>query len=199
MLNQPVLSRAWDDTKASFHKIFFFWGVEVVATGLFAYIGTIITPEHAGRFASAAYPAIGAFFGVIVGFSIIFAINLFLAPYRQRNEVRNLLLNFKSEKAIGQQRAQIKENIGVLIIEGTEVLKGFKSVRTFGDAWPTEEFNAWRGKVSELLMQPGLVEEYSLWFRSVGIDIQGSRLSDFIEACEAGLQRLEDILTKLRD
>lgn len=197
--SQSTLSRAWADTRSSFHKILFFWVVEVIAAGSGIFIGTIVTPEDAGRIISATYPAIGGLIGILAGFSIIFIINLILAPYRQRNEARKRLIELESESEDKKQRAQLRQDIGVLITEGTEVLKGFKSVRTFGDALPTEEFKIWREKGYEILLRHGLNTEYSLWFRDVGINIDDSVLADYKSACEAGLDRLEDILKTLRD
>jgi len=73
-------------------KFWFFWSVQVVAMGLLAYVGSILIPEGAGKYISYAYPAVGAVIGAIVGFAIIFIINLLLAPYRQRNEARMALM-----------------------------------------------------------------------------------------------------------
>lgn len=91
LLAQSSPRRAWKDTTESFHKIWFFWGVEVVATGAFIFLGTILTPEDASRLVSAIYPTVGGVIGAIVGFGIIYLICLFRAPYKQRNEARTLL------------------------------------------------------------------------------------------------------------
>jgi hypothetical protein len=74
-----------------FHRIAFFVGVEVIMMSGFAYWSTAITPVDAGRLESAAYPAVGAVIGAIVGFGLIYLVGLVLAPYRQRNEARALL------------------------------------------------------------------------------------------------------------
>lgn len=197
--SQSALSRAWADTRISFHKIYFFWVVEVVAAGIGGFIGTIVTPAYAGRIMSATYPAIGVLIGILAGFSIIFISNLVLAPYRQRNEARKRLLELVVEREDKKKPAQTRQDIGVLIIEGTEVLKGFRSVRTFNDVWPIEEFQTWRGKVVDILQRHGLNAEYPLWFKDVGINISDSVLTDYISACEAGLNRLEGILKTLGD
>lgn len=95
--------------------------------------------------------------------------------------------------------ARLRHDIGILIIEGKEVLMGFKSVRTFGDVPPIDEFQHWRGEVTKTLQNSKLVDYYPLWFSDVGIEIKDSLLKDFIEACEAGLERLEEILKALRE
>lgn len=85
------------------------------------------------------------------------------------------------------------------MIEGTEVLKGFQSVKKVSDAWPKEEFKIWQVKVTRVLDECQLHDYYPLWFRDVRIDIQGANLSDFIEACKGGLNRLEELLKHLCD
>ncbi len=166
----------------------------MVALG--GFLGTVYTPEGSGRLLSAICPTAGVILGAIIGIIIIFTINLILAPYRQRNEVRERVTKLEAKREDKKKRAQIRQDIGVLIIEGTEVLKGFKSVGTFADAWPTDEFKIWREKGSEIFIRHGLNTEYSLWFRDTGINMDSS-LTDFINACEAGLDRLEAILKTL--
>ena len=122
-----------------------------------------------------------------------------LAPLRQRNEARERLTKLESKSEDKKKRAQLREDISLLIIEGTEVLKGFKSVHTFTDAWPEEEFKTWREHGSTIFINHRLNAEYSLWFRDVYIDVSDSVLCDYISACEAGLNRLEDILQTLSD
>lgn len=90
-LNQSSPRRAWEDTKESFHKMWFFWSVQVVAVGAFAILGAIFTPENAGSLASAIRPVAGGAVGAVVGFGIIYLICLIKAPYRQRDEARHAL------------------------------------------------------------------------------------------------------------
>ncbi len=85
----------------------------MVATGLSAFIGTILTPEDAGKIISAAYPAVGAIVGAIIGFAIVFAMNFFLAPYRQRNEAR-AKLQARPKPTPLPNRKELKEAIALL-------------------------------------------------------------------------------------
>ncbi len=169
----------------------------MVALGTF--LGVIYTPEGSSKFLSIIYPIAGVILGAITGIIIIFIINLILAPYRQRNEARERLINLETKSEDKEQRTQLREDIGLLVIEGTEVLKGFKSVRTFTDAWPEEEFKTWREHGSTIFTNHRLNAEYALWFRDVYIDVSNSVLADYISACEAGLDRLEYILKTLSD
>jgi len=89
-LEQSSFGRAWADTKHFYHNILF-WGVEVLLTVVGGFVGNALTPATVGNFESALYPAIGSVTGAIVGFAIIYLVFLFLAPYRQRNQARNLL------------------------------------------------------------------------------------------------------------
>ncbi len=197
--SQSALRRAWADTITSFHKIYFFWAVEVIAAGLGVFIGTIVTPEGVGRVISAIYPVFGGIIGVLAGFSLIIIFNLVLAPYHLLKEAQKRIRQLEIVKEDDKKQAQIRGDIEVLIIEGTDVLNGFKSVSTFDDAWPIEEFKAWRERGSEILDKYKLSTESTLWFRDVYIEVGSTNdLSSFIEACEAGLDRLEDILRSLR-
>jgi hypothetical protein len=95
-----------------------------------------------------------------------------------------------------KQKAQIKSDLGVLIIEGADVLRGFKSVKTFGDIWPEQEFKGWREKVYKTLIDSKFNDYYALFFKDTCIDISQAILSDYIGACEAGLNRLEELLKR---
>ena len=199
-LFQSSLRRAVDDTiHAPRQNPWFFWSIGIVMVALGGFLGTVYTPEGSGRFLSAICPTAGVIIGAIIGIIIIFIINLIMAPYRQRNELREKIIKLESDIEDKKQRAQLREDVSLLIIEGTEVLKGFKSVHTFGDTMPTEEFKIWREKGSEIFLRHKLNTEYSLWFRDVYIDISDSLLADYVKACEAGLDRLEHILNTIVD
>lgn len=97
-LNQSSPRRAWIDTTESFHKIWFFWSVEVIAFGVFVFLGNVATPEGAGAVVSAAYPVVGGVIGAIVGLGIIYLICLIKAPYKQRDEARNRVYVLEDER-----------------------------------------------------------------------------------------------------
>lgn len=58
---------------------------------VFVWLGTVLTPEDASKWVAAAYPTIGGIIGAAIGFGTIFAVKLFWAPYRQRDEARALV------------------------------------------------------------------------------------------------------------
>ena len=188
-----TLSRAWSDTKSSLHKIYFFWLVEVIATGLGVFIGTVLTPEDSSSVVSAIYPVSGGIIGVLVGFFLIFIFNLVLAPYRLLREASERVLQLEKVREGDKKQTRLKDEIGALIIEGTAVLRRFKSIRTFGAPWPVEEFEKWRDGVFKTLDENNLDSESSLFFRDVYLN-EHAVLNDFVQACEAGLYRLEEIL-----
>lgn len=57
----------------------------------FALLGAVQIPADASDFVSAAYPVIGGIIGAVVGLGIIYQIMLITAPYKQRNEARELV------------------------------------------------------------------------------------------------------------
>lgn len=116
------------------------------------------------------------------------------APIRQRNEARRKVLELESKKEDAIRNKRIANEVGILIIEGTEVRKAFNNVDSFGKYWPIDEFKSWREHGSQVFNEFGLNSEYVLWFKDVYIDISSSVLLDFQNACQAGLNRLEKIL-----
>lgn len=169
--------------------------MEVIATGLGIFIGTILTPVDSSNVVSAIYPVLGGIIGVLVGFSLIFIFNLLLAPYRLLKEANERVHQLEIVREDDVKQTKLKDEIGMSIMEGTAVLKRFKSVRQFGDAWPVEEFRKWRDKVFTTLDENNLSPESSLFFKDVYLDDdEHAALEDFIQACKAGLGRLEEIL-----
>src|SRR3989304_1241981 len=91
--------RAWEDTERFRHTAGSFWGLEIVGASVLGlgggYAGFLRTPMGTTPTQSFLYPAIGGVVGVIIGlmivFSLIFIWNIFRAPYRQRNEARNMV------------------------------------------------------------------------------------------------------------
>jgi len=190
-----TFNRAWSDTKGSIHKIYFFWLVEVIATGLGVFVGTIITPQDSSNIVSAAYPVLGGVIGVLVGFSLIFIFNILLAPYRLLKEANERVHQLEILREDNKKQTGLKNEIEKLIIEGTSILQKFKSIRTFGDAWSTEEFKGWRDRVFKILDENNCSAESALFFKDVYLeDDEIAVLGDFVQACEVGLDRLEEIL-----
>jgi hypothetical protein len=104
----------------------------------------------------------------------------------------------KSELENLKRINDIKLDVSILIFEGTEILKGFKSVTSHNDVLPVEEFKAWREKAVELFHHYKLNDYSPLWFKDTScVDISSPLLKDFIEACEFGLKRLEELLKGL--
>lgn len=97
-----------------------------------------------------------------------------------------------------QQKEKLRDDIELLIIEGTDILQGFKAILTAGDKWPITEFNKWRDRVFEVLDKNKLDPNSTLFFKDVYIkDEEIAALHDFIQACTAGLNRLEEIVKSL--
>lgn len=197
-LSESVWQRAKHDTVSAFHTLRF-WLYEVCIGAGFTIFVLLWTPLCAKEWVKTVYQVLVPLLGVFVGLALLFLFFLVVAPYRQRDETRSRVATLESEIKDKTQRARIRLDIGTLIIEGTEVLKGFTSVHTFGDVLPIAEFKIWRESGYSILVKYGLTEDYILWFRDVGIDVSDSPLDNFVGACEAGLDRLEGILARLRD
>ncbi|MFC2014038.1 hypothetical protein ACFLU8_04080 [Chloroflexota bacterium] len=94
---------------------------------------------------------------------------------------------------------QPQYNLGNLLIEGKEVFDKFRAV---GAQWSGNNeaaaiiyFEAWYNKVSDTLQRTEFNQYYPLWYKDAGgLDRFKSRIPDYIKACEAGLNRLEDTI-----
>ncbi len=93
-LNESLWRRGWNDTKVSFHQLRFFWGVEVGVMGAFGYLADV------GYLIPNWHPAIWTAIGAGIGYLGIFALNLIRAPYRQRDEARELVEQLKMPSGI---------------------------------------------------------------------------------------------------
>ena len=94
----------------------------------------------------------------------------------------------------------LRQNIRLMIIEGKKVLDTLKTVGTnwsgFDEANAIIHFEAWYEEVSNTLQSPELNQYYPLWYKDAGgLDHHKSHIPDYIKACEAGLDRLESILS----
>ncbi len=99
-LNQTAHQRAWQDTELFRKSGLSFWAFGVVGVAVFGVAGALVgfwlTPPNSSAFWRNAWTTIGGGLGVVTGFVTVFLAiylwNLFRAPYRQRNEARDLLL-----------------------------------------------------------------------------------------------------------
>ena len=66
-----------------------------VSAALLAYLA--LPDQRRTRFEASFYPAMGFVGGAVIAFLLIIAINLVLAPYRQRNEAREEVGNLQAE------------------------------------------------------------------------------------------------------
>ena len=206
---EAVFKRAYKETEKFRNSAKSFWSFEIVGAAMLglggAYAGYLLMPAQPSSFQQFAYPGfggtVGIIFGLVIVFVSIFLWNLFRAPYRQRDEARQrcykLQIEFESQKQIEAQMDKIRTDIGYLIIDGTKVLKGFESVKTLEQAWPVEEFKEWQENCSRILLHYRLNDVYPLWFRDTSIIVNNPLLVDFVQACNAGLNRLETLLKRL--
>jgi len=100
----------------------------------------------------------------------------------------------------GLKLEPLRQNIGLMIIEGKEVLDKLKAVEANwsgnDEATAIIYFEAWCNKVSNTLQNPELNRYYPLWYKDAGgLDHRKSHIPDYIKACKAGLDRLESILS----
>ncbi len=95
-----------------------------------------------------------------------------------------------------QQKNQLISDISHLIIEGTKVLTRFNSILLDDpiEEWPVQQFKDWRTNVYETLVEYNMDDHVALFFRVANIDLSQAILSDYIQACEAGLKQLEEAL-----
>ena len=161
-------------------------------------LATYLIPPDTSITLAAIYGFIGGAVGLALLYSGVYLIQLLRAPYKQLKELGIEYSKLQSEQENSKQINGIKLDVSGLIFEGTEILRGFRSIKTFGDAWPIEEFKAWREKAMELFYRHKLGDYSSLWFKDTScVDISQPVLKDFIKACESGLQRLEELLKGL--
>lgn len=90
-IDQSAKSRAWEDTKAFFHKPAWFVFVEVIGMGGFSYLSEM---GYLPLFHTAVWTAIGA----VVAFGFVFLFNLVYAPFKQRNEARIRVQRLEEER-----------------------------------------------------------------------------------------------------
>ncbi|OGO20712.1 MAG: hypothetical protein A2Z15_06340 [Chloroflexi bacterium RBG_16_50_11] len=111
-------------------------------------------------------------------------------------EAENKAEILKSKEQI-QIPKNLRDNIANSIMDGAVILQKFKSIRTFDDSWPIEEFKTWCDRVFGIFDENQLLSERALFFKDVHLGDEPIVLKDYIQACEAGLDRLEQIIEKL--
>ncbi len=101
---ESTCRRAWKDTERFRRSTLFFWGCEALGAVLFGVGGALLLPEQPSRLASVLYPGLGTVAGLATVFVVVFIWNLFRAPYRQRNEARELTKEYQDQiKEIDQK------------------------------------------------------------------------------------------------
>ena len=117
-LNQPAARRATNDTVSAQKTARFMWGGEgvlAVAGGTWlAQIAPIGAPtsEIVGR------SVVGGLGGLLTAILIIFVWNLFRAPYKQRNEARNLLSARRTRVPISNKNELVRAMSDVQTLSG---------------------------------------------------------------------------------
>lgn len=91
LLSEKAIRRAYSDTVSAQKTARFMWGGEaVLATGGGAWL-VAIAPEGISDFEQIVRAIIGGLIGLVAALLLILIWNLFRAPYRQRNEARNMV------------------------------------------------------------------------------------------------------------
>lgn len=100
-------------------------------------IGVIILmkfiPENASQQIASIYQFGGAIAGLIAGLLLIFIMYLILAPYRQRNEARVLLIESMQKKIHITNRDTLIRAISGFVTSATKVFIMDEAVREYGD------------------------------------------------------------------
>ena len=90
-LNQSSWGRAQQDTLSTFHTLRF-WMVQIVSAPIIAYCMYLAIPNSASTFIKTIVPIAAFSIWMLAFISGVFLLSLLIAPYRQRNEARALLL-----------------------------------------------------------------------------------------------------------
>lgn len=189
---QSSWGRAKQDTVATQKTARFMWGGESVlaVTGGTWLAG--IAPIGASILEIVGRSVIGGLGGLLTALLVILSWNLFCAPYRQRNEARKKLQEIEAERKT--EKRKIQHDVGLLVIEGAEVLRFFRSYHGSRDFWPVHEFKVWEKSCMDMLIEHRLAKHATLFFRDMSVDFESASIDDFIRACESGLNRLEQML-----
>jgi hypothetical protein len=134
MLSESVWKRAWLDLEHFRDSFRGFWIIEVVAA-LMGGIGAVwwLASATSSPIAQAIYGGIGVVVGLLVAFVGIYAFNLALAPFRQRNEARQKLVELQAQ--IDRLKAQPNLEIA---FRDEPTFKQVQHVRDREGIWCTE-------------------------------------------------------------
>ena len=155
-LNQSTWRRATKDTITAQRTVRFMWGGE----GVLAVAGgtwlTQLAPPYAPTSELVIRAVIGGLGGLVVAVIMIFAFNLFVAPYKQRNEARQLLSEIPSKRKV------ITKKLSELYISGRELSLNIANDNFTGDAisliqdWAKELMNYFYSE-PDILGKPAIV------------------------------------------
>ena len=197
-LSQSVWGRAADDTKAALKSVWYGVGqvMSLPIIGAFAVLTT--PPAISGTATATIFQAASAIVGGLTFLCLVFLVQLATASYRQRNEAREMLKQTHTRQ--DAKRAELRNQLSLYVIEGTKVLKGFRSILSLGSYWPIKEFKKWHEDVAFILTLNDMTEQNGQWFRRTGIDIGGTpSLEEYQTACEQGLDYLSEMINRLPD
>lgn len=104
-ISQSAYRRACQETESFRKSGWYFWAFEVVGAAVFGVVGALVgywlTPPDFNQFWQFAWPTIGGGIGIVIGivvvFLVIFGWNLFRAPYKQRNNARQRIIELETE------------------------------------------------------------------------------------------------------
>jgi len=92
----------------------------------------------------------------------------------------------------------------LLVKEGTNACNAFNPHRPLPNGptannWAIRYFEAWQKNCNEVLLKYNLDSWDALFFKDTRFGKRGSSVDDYIKACKAGLERLEELLKDLGD
>ena len=112
------------------------------------------------------------------------------------------ILELELDQKDRQQRELIKNDMCLLIIEGTSILAEFKTCKNENKtnivSWPVGKFNRWINESLTILHDYKLHEDIAFWLNAVSTtDPKSAKLDDFIEACKNGTEAFKEIVLRL--
>ena len=165
-----------------------------ILPGVGTMLATFFIPTDTNIICAGIYGFIGGCLGLGLLYLIVYLVILIRTPYRQRDEARKTAIELESQLIEKIKNKDIALNIGLLIFQGTDVLKAFKIAGNDSTFWLTIEFKTWRQNVSNFFADEPTLKKYDvLWFKDMNTDMTDIDSEHFIKTCENGLARLENI------